>query len=128
GATFTLGQLEEVLIHPRLIPWIERARDLGVNDMHITTNGTLMTPDKSEALMKAGLTSIYVSLDAATPETYAAVRGFKGGLESVWRNIDALIENRNRFAPDTRIRTSFILQPEAAHERDAFVQMWRERG
>lgn len=127
-ATLKLGQLEEVLIHPRLIPWIEQARDLGVPSVHITTNGTLLTPDKSEALMKAGLTTIYVSLDAATPETYQTVRGWKGGLEKVWENIDALIENRDRFAPETGIHTSFILQPEAAHERDAFVEMWRERG
>lgn len=127
-STLKLGQLEEVLIHPRLIPWIEYARDVGVPSMHITTNGTLLTPDKSEALMKAGLTTIYVSLDAATPETYQTVRGWKGGLEKVWENIEALIENRNRYAPETGIHTSFILQPEAAHERDAFVEMWRERG
>jgi MoaA/NifB/PqqE/SkfB family radical SAM enzyme len=128
GSTLKLGQLEEVLIHPRLIPWIEHARDLGVPSVHITTNGTLLTPDKSEALMKAGLTTIYVSLDAATPETYQTVRGWKGGLEKVWENIDALIENRDRHSPETQIRTSFILQPEAVHERDAFVEMWRERG
>jgi MoaA/NifB/PqqE/SkfB family radical SAM enzyme len=69
-----------------------------------------------------------VSLDAATPETYKVVRGWKKGLEKVWEHIDALIENRDRYAPDTRILTSMILQPEAAHEEEAFVEMWRERG
>jgi radical SAM protein with 4Fe4S-binding SPASM domain len=126
GAVLKLGQLEEVFMHPRLLVWIKRASALGVRHIHITTNGTLMTPERAEALVQSGVTSLYVSLDAATPDTYKKIRG--GDLDKVCANVDALLDSRRRAGSDMRIYTSMILQQEAIAEKDDFIGQWRAKG
>ena len=42
--------------------------------MELITNGTLLTKPLSKQLIEAGLDMLWVSLDGATPESYADVR------------------------------------------------------
>lgn len=45
----------------------------GVDDVSLTTNGSMLTPDKARALKDAGLGRITVSLDAMDDETFSAI-------------------------------------------------------
>lgn len=126
GASLKLGQLEEVFVHPELVPWIARARELGVPEVHVTTNGTLLNQQRADALVQAGVTRVYVSLDAATAETYQKIRGWN--FEKVVRHTRGLLDARDRLNPDLRVYTTMILQGDAVAERDAFVAQWREYG
>jgi MoaA/NifB/PqqE/SkfB family radical SAM enzyme len=54
------------------------------------TNGTLINKRWREALVQSGVDEIRVSLDAATPETFAQVRG-KPLFDVILRNIKALM-------------------------------------
>lgn len=105
-AGVTIGNVEEPLLHPRLIDFIRRCRQAGVPRVHLTTNGQLLNQDRSQALLEAGLTSIDISLDAADPETYFKIRGAR--LERVEANIMDLIEWRDRINSPCEIRTSFV--------------------
>jgi cyclic pyranopterin phosphate synthase len=57
--------------------WVAEAREAGILDISLITNGSLLTPARAKALMEAGLTRLMVSVDAAPPKTKA--RGRPGG-------------------------------------------------
>lgn len=124
GVSLQFGQIEEALIHPKVIDYIARSSDLGVNEIHLTTNGTLLNEEKAERLARSGVNSVMFSLDAANPETYQKIRG--SSLEKVERNLKYFMP----LAKKRRIRltASFILQPQAVDEREAFLKKWRDLG
>lgn len=53
---------------------IRYAKDQGLTDVVLNSNGMLMTPDKGRAVIEAGLDAMYVGIDAARAETYEQVR------------------------------------------------------
>ena len=71
--TVFFGGLGEPLSHPHIVEMVGQAKALG-STVELITNGTLLTKDLSEQLIEAGLDCLWVSLDGATPESYADVR------------------------------------------------------
>ncbi|MHB8778487.1 MAG: radical SAM protein [Anaerolineales bacterium] len=67
------GGIGEPLFHVKTIEWIRRVKELGVK-VELITNGTILTEKISRELIDAGLDVLWVSLDGATPETYADIR------------------------------------------------------
>lgn len=67
------GGLGEPLAHPRTIDMIARAKALGATTEMIT-NGTLLDEAHARGLIESGLDVLWVSIDGATPESYADVR------------------------------------------------------
>lgn len=67
------GGIGEPLAHHRTLEWIAEAKQLGAR-VELITNGTLLTPATSQALIDAGLDLLWVSIDGATPASYADVR------------------------------------------------------
>lgn len=114
----------EVLIHPEAIEMIEYI--LNVNrdkNVALTTNGSLLTPDKSARLLKAGIRSIEISVDAATKETYEKIR--RGlSFEQVLNNIKDLAKLRNVGNYKTRIMVSVIEQEANEEEIDEIFKFW----
>lgn len=130
-AAIKFGQLEEALVHPRIVPWISQARDYGVSNIHITTNGTLLTPELSKGLINGGLTQLYVSMDGATSPTYRRIRGWNSKddlFAKILRNVDTFLELRSRFGAPIKVYSSMILQGDAIAEKDRFVELWKNRG
>lgn len=66
------GGIGEPLFHQKTVEWIRRVKDLGVK-VELITNGTILTEKKSRELIDAGLDILWVSLDGATPESFADV-------------------------------------------------------
>jgi MoaA/NifB/PqqE/SkfB family radical SAM enzyme len=71
--TIFFGGFGEPLVHPEIADMITQAKTLG-SSVELITNGTLLTKDLSKQLIGAGLDMLWVSLDGATPESYADVR------------------------------------------------------
>jgi len=71
--TVFFGGLGEPLYHPRIAEMVARSKELGAR-VEIITNGTLLTADLSRELLAAGIDMLWVSLDGATPESYADIR------------------------------------------------------
>ncbi len=67
------GGVGEPLFHPKTAEWIAQVKQLGAK-VELITNGTILTEKKSQQLIDAGLDVLWVSLDGATPETYADIR------------------------------------------------------
>jgi len=83
---------------PMLAPAFWRALELtrGRTDLwsRVNTNGLLLTPERTAAVLDSGLSEISFSLDAATPGTYARIRGAR--LDDVLVHIAAFSAARRR--------------------------------
>jgi radical SAM protein with 4Fe4S-binding SPASM domain len=89
------GGLWEPLLWSDLPRIISFAREKGLVEALLNTNGTLLTPSKSQDLIDAGLTRLMVSLDAATPETYNLARP-GGDFEIVVNNLKEFLNIRQK--------------------------------
>jgi MoaA/NifB/PqqE/SkfB family radical SAM enzyme len=68
-----IGGFGEPLSHPNILGMIKTLKRLGTS-VELITNGTLLTKKMSMGLIDSGLDTLWVSLDGATPESYADVR------------------------------------------------------
>jgi len=71
--TIFFGGLGEPLFHPQTIEMVRQVKELGAR-AELITNGTLLDEERSRGLISAGLDTLWVSIDGATPESYADVR------------------------------------------------------
>ena len=71
--TVFFGGFGEPLSHPNIIEMITKAKKLG-SEVELITNGTLLTKEMSKKLIKAGLDILWVSIDGASPDSYADIR------------------------------------------------------
>lgn len=82
----------EPLIHPRAVEFVEYATAQGF-DFNITTNASLLTPEKSRALFDAGLSQLNLSI-SATGELYNSIYNLE--FDTVRRNVEAAVQqNKN---------------------------------
>jgi MoaA/NifB/PqqE/SkfB family radical SAM enzyme len=86
------GGLGEPLMHPDIVDMVGQAKSCG-SPVELITNGTLLTRKMSSDLIDAGLDTLWVSLDGATPESYADVR-LGATLPRVLENLEGFHEER----------------------------------
>jgi MoaA/NifB/PqqE/SkfB family radical SAM enzyme len=79
------GGFGEPLSHPRIVDMVARAKTVS-NKVELITNGMLLTEECSRALIQAGLSTLWVSVDGATPESYADIR-LGAALPDIFKNI-----------------------------------------
>ncbi|MBW1740208.1 MAG: radical SAM protein [Deltaproteobacteria bacterium] len=113
----------EPLLHKKVIEMVEYASRKGVGPVGLTTNGSLMTPDTAVRLIDAGLFMVDFSLDAVKPETYKEIRR---GLpyDKVTKNIEHILELRNKKQSSLKVMVSFVKQEENQHEVQEFIDRW----
>jgi MoaA/NifB/PqqE/SkfB family radical SAM enzyme len=101
------GGIGEPLFHPKTIDWIAEAKALGVK-VELITNGTILTEKISRDLIDAGLDVLWVSIDGASPETYADVR-LGAELPNILHNLKRFAKMRpaNHF-PKPEIGIAFV--------------------
>lgn len=121
-----LGATSEPLIHKEVVQMVRYARQHGVFDIRIITNGLLLREKMIRQLYEAGLTYLGVSVDAWNPETYRKVR--RNDLSKVMTNAQLAIKIRNEMALQfPRIRVSFVDSPEAKGEFEPFLEFWKDK-
>ncbi len=102
---------------------IKYAKDKGIRNISINTNGTLLTKKRRNELIKSGLNHIEVSIDAATKETYQKIK--KSPLfDRVINNTIAYIKESKQFNPNNIVTVSFVLQKGNFHELEMFKKYW----
>jgi MoaA/NifB/PqqE/SkfB family radical SAM enzyme len=102
-----LGGFGEPLTHPDIVEMVTQVKALGAK-VELITNGTLLTPDLSRRLIAAGLDVLWLSLDGATPESYADVR-LGAALPQVLNNITRFRDARPRaYFPKPEIGIAFV--------------------
>lgn len=119
-----IGYLGEPLLNQSaLYEIIQRSDSIGLMEKYLHTNGQLLTLDIFKNMMKCGLTHLFVSIDAATDETYLKLRG--GSLQKVVDNINVILDYKkiNKIILPG-IRVSFVYTPQSAPEAKEFIKFW----
>ncbi len=86
----------EPLLHPHIVECVAHAKEKGIKQIKMHTNGLLMSPKIAEGLVQAGLDKLKVSLDGVDQATYEKYR--RGGdFNKLIKNISRLREIRDRL-------------------------------
>jgi radical SAM protein with 4Fe4S-binding SPASM domain len=123
--SINIGAFSEPLIHPEIIKIVDYAKKAGIVDIRIITNGLLLGKHADE-LISAGLTNLFVSVDASTSETYEKIRGH--GFSKVVDSIEKSIAIRDaNLSGLPIIRVSFVEMDINRHEKNQFIEHWKDR-
>lgn len=116
------GGIGEPLFHPKTVDWIRRIKELGTK-VELITNGTILTEKKSRELIDAGLDVLWVSLDGATPESFADVR--------MGAELPVILENLRRLSkmrkgghfPKPEIGVAFVAMKRNINDLPRIIKM-----
>jgi MoaA/NifB/PqqE/SkfB family radical SAM enzyme len=105
---------------------IKYAKDRGLKDVVLNTNGVLMSREKAKPMIQAGLDAMYVGIDAATEETYNKIRiggDFKKTVKNVldYRELLAHYGNKNQ-----KVFVQFVVSDINEHETQDFKRFWEK--
>lgn len=119
-----LNRFGESTMHPQLPEFVRYAKDMGVADVFLTSNATLLDEDLSKQLIESSLDRIAFSFEGATKETYESIR--EGAtFEETKRNIERFLEIRSELEsvkPIVRLNT--VLMEETKDEIEDVKRMW----
>lgn len=122
GALMRLTGGGEPMLHPKFMEMVLYAKRAGAG-VGLITNGSRLTPDRVERMLKAGVDCIEVSIDAADKETYKIVRP---GLD--WDNVlgylKHAVKRRNEMGYTSRIIVSVIDQVTTHDQMDKIKAFW----
>lgn len=117
----------EPLLHRSIFTMLADAVRRSGTFVSLTTNGTLLTESRIEALLATGVNLVDVSIDAWSAETYAKIR-VRGDLAVTRANVMRLINRARETGAGLRVAVSFIEQPGNAHETGDFQRFWTDAG
>jgi len=95
--------------------YINFAKAIGYDYVYLSTNGSLLSPDKTSRILNAGIDSIKLSINAATRETYRLIHG-RDDFGRVMKNLKQL--DICDLGSQIRIAVSFIVTDENRHEKE----------
>jgi MoaA/NifB/PqqE/SkfB family radical SAM enzyme len=105
--TVFFGGLGEPLTHPEFVRMVGEAKR-STAQVEAITNGMLLDESRAEALLDAGLDTLWVSIDGASPECYVDVRR-EGEWQRVMQNLEHLRDIKIRRRSETpEIGISFV--------------------
>lgn len=122
---FNFGGLGEPTLHPQVLDIIRYAKDKGVVDVNMHTNGTRLSPEFNRKFLDSGLDRIIISLDSADKETYEKIR-VGAQFDKVCTAVEDLVRQRNAH-PTSRmhIKANFIEMDENdPTEKNRFISYW----
>ncbi len=115
----------ESALHKGLAEVIHHAKQAGMIDVQMNTNGIPYTEPRIREIITAGLDRVIFSMDGATKETYERIR-IRASFEKLRENV-MLFKNIRDELGQTRpfIRIQMIRMKENAHEVEQFLEMWK---
>lgn len=93
----------EPMIDKRIAERVRRLKDIGIRKVSMSTNASLLSEEKSKALIDAGIDEIMFSIDSVQKGTYELTRvGLK--YETTMANIKRFFELREKYRPEILVR------------------------
>jgi len=122
----TVNKDGEPLLHPELPQMIKYAKDKkAAYKINFYTNGILLTETKSDEIIKSGLDTMHISIDAFTKETYKKVKNSEK-LETVEGNVKRLVALKKKLQSKTPLVVVKIIQtPDTQNEIKPFIYKWK---
>jgi AbrB family looped-hinge helix DNA binding protein len=119
------GGLGEPLFHPKTVEWVGRVKQLG-GRVELITNGTPLTEKRSRQLIDAGLDVLWVSIDGATPQSFADVR-LGDHLQEIIDNVWTFQSLRKLgHMPKPEIGIAFVAMKRNIHELPEILQIGKQ--
>jgi MoaA/NifB/PqqE/SkfB family radical SAM enzyme len=114
----------EAFIDKQLVDKVRYAKQKGIREVGVISNGSLITESVARGMIDAGLDAINISVDAAGKEVFEATRlGLK--YDKVIANIERLVRIRAESGKRRpKLILSFVRQNNSADEQ-AFIEHWR---
>jgi len=113
---------------PTIFDMIAYAKDKGLTDVVLNSNGNLLDADSARSLIESGLDAIYFGIDAFTPETYAKLR-VGGDYQKTVDNLVYLLNlQREMGVNKPKVFVQFVEMVENKAEKEAFTKFWSEQG
>lgn len=109
----------EPLLNRDLEEYIKYAKELGYQYVYITTNGALLTEQRAENIVEAGIDSIKFSLNASNRKDYKFIHG-KDDYDQVVTNLKMLNKLRKRYHKKFGIYVSCVLTRQTADTKEEF--------
>ncbi|HPN83949.1 MAG TPA: radical SAM protein [Victivallales bacterium] len=120
------GDNEPFLID-EITDWFGIAKGMGYLDIMVNTNGTIMSDELAEKIIKSGLTRLRFSMDAIKEETYFKIRG-GDLLPKIKENVLKFLEIKDKLKSDLPfVGVNFLKLRENSHELEDFIQFWRDK-
>ena len=113
----------ESMLHEAMEDLVAVSSRLGYRYIYLSTNGSLLVPDRARALVNAGMNSINFMISAGTPETYRQVHG-QDHFARVQANLDFLLFYRQKCQKDFYIFITYVIVPENMHELEILPQLY----
>src|SRR5215213_10521001 len=114
----------EAFIDKRLVEKVRYAKERGIQEVGVISNGSLITEQVARGMIDAGLDAINISVDASGKEVFESTRlGLK--YDKVIANIERLVRIRaelGRRRP--KLILSFVRQNNSVDEQ-AFIEHWK---
>jgi radical SAM protein with 4Fe4S-binding SPASM domain len=116
----------EPALHTGLEDLVRYAKEKGILEVQINTNGIPFNTRRIERIIDAGLDRVIFSVDGASKESYEAIR-----VGSDWERLNENIRKFHEIRKAKRrvkpfIRVQMVRQEENAHEVDLFFEQWRD--
>lgn len=122
---------EPLLMKDKLIKYITYAKEKGIREVILNTNGTFLTPEVYDELTVSHLDKIIVGLDAFTEKSYNAIR-IGGNYKKVHKNLIEILKLNELInfmkLKGPQIILQFIEMEENAGEREQFKEYWLSKG
>ena len=118
--------LGETLVDKNVHEKIRISKEMSFRGVSVYTNGELLTREKTERLLDAGLDSLIVSIDGQTAPTQASIR-VGANLDKVVSNTLRFLDMRNKGRYTARVIIRFTRQDLNQHEETDFVNFWKSK-
>lgn len=110
---------------PDIVWRIAHAKDSGLTDVVLNTNGLAMYPHTARNLIVAGLDAMYVGIDAAYEDTYNKVR-IGGNFDRVVNHVIAYRDLLEKFGTkDQKLFVQFVVSDINENEIEEFKAFWK---
>jgi len=125
--TVFFGGFGEPFAHPGLLDMVAAAKTAGC-PVELITNGTMLDEATLRTLVRIGLDRLWVSIDGATPESYADVR-LGDALPQVLESLARLRELRNATATSLpRLGIAFVAMKRNIADLPAVIRLGQHLG
>jgi len=120
-----LHNFGEPFVDRRLAEKVAYAKQKGIPEVGVISNGSLIDESVARAVVEAGLDAINISVDASGREVFERTRvGLK--YDRVIANIERLVRIRGELGRTRpKLILSFVRQGDGTDER-AFIERWRQ--
>ena len=124
--TIFFGGFGEPLAHPRFLEMAEKVKRAGLY-LEVITNGILLDKSVSSRLRALRVDRLWVSIDGATPESYADIR-LGAELPKVLANLSVLYQERGSIRRRPRLGIAFVAMKRNIQDLPEVIRLGKRLG